>query len=151
VTFYYLCSYPLGNGSVVQKGNWGRIIKINPITPHTLPYLLRELIFEKIRLEEYPYRPSRLNSIMACANLESAKEFKSLPGRQFDIIYEVEPLDIKSKLFEADWSLILPPLNKSIAQVEQEARNYWSGFISHENKKEILIDSDIRIIKKIDI
>lgn len=151
MSFYYFCSYPLGIGSIIQKGNWGRIMSLNQINPNSSLYLLREIIFERIRLEEYPERPSRLKSIMVCSNLESAKEFKKEAGRQFDILYEVEPLNISSNSFDADWSLITSPLNKTIIQVEEEARNYWRGLILHENKKETILDSDIRILSRIEI
>jgi hypothetical protein len=125
-------------------------MRLEQINQNSSPNLLRETIFERIRLEEYPNRPSRFRSIFVCSHLESAEEFKKV-GRRFDILYEVEPSDMSSNLFEADWSLITSPLNKTIIQVEEEARKYWGGSISHDNKKETIIDSDIRILRRIEI
>jgi len=146
--FYYLCSYPLISESVIEKGNWGRIMRLNQINQNSALYLLRELVFERIRIEEFTNKPSRFKSLFLCPSIESAKEFKK--ERPFDIIYEVMPLNASANSFETDWSLITSPLNKNIVQVEEEARNYWNGLITSDNKKEVVIESDIKIIRKLE-
>lgn len=74
--YYCLCSYPPYPDSIVQKGNWGRINNIKKIDNKSLPLLLEELIFEKVRLEKYPNRPSRFNSNFLCSNSDSARNLK---------------------------------------------------------------------------
>jgi hypothetical protein len=147
--FYYLCSYPLGPESVIQKGNWGRIMRLNLINQNSALYLIRELAFERIRIEEFPDRPSRFKSVFLCPSIESVREFKK-ERPSFDIIYEIMPLDASANSFEADWSLIKNPVNKNIMQVEEEARNYWSGLITSDDKKETVIESDIKIVRKLE-
>lgn len=147
--YYYLCSYSLSPGSIVQKGNWGRIMNLEKINQNSALNLLRELIFEKVRIEEYINRPSRFGEVMfLCPNLQSAEEFKK--ESPFGILYEVEPLNTNANSFEADWSLIKNPYNKTINQVEEEAHRYWECLIISDNKKEIIIDSDIRILQKLE-
>ena len=149
MSFYYLCSYPLGPESLIQKGNWGRIMRLNLIDQNSAPYLIRELAFEKIRIEEFPDRPSRFKSVFLCPSIESTREFKKVRP-SFDIIYEVVPLDDSANSFEADWSLIKNPTNKNIPQVEEEARIYWSSSITSDDKKEIVIESDLKILRKLE-
>ena len=78
MSYFYLCSYILSPYSIVNKGNWGRIIKLEILNENSYHRLLRELIFEKVRMENYRKRPSRLKSNFVCSNLKSAKEFKKL-------------------------------------------------------------------------
>jgi len=169
---YYLCSYPLREGSVVEKGNWGRIIQKNPnfqlykgmringrfssgvifVNPQD-QYIIRELIFERVRKKEFPYAPSRLNCIFVCKTLEGAKNFKSESGRNLDLIYEVEPTDrpMSSRKLETDWSWINSIINKSLHEVEEVARKYWRGEIRDPRKRELLWDCGVRILHKVDV
>lgn len=147
MSYFYLCSYGLSPSTIIEKGNWGRIMRLNNINQNSYDYLIRELIYEKVRLENYNDKPSRFTSAFVCSNLESAREFKR--NCPFGIMYEVEPEDSESNSFETDWSLIQSTLNKNIGQVEEIAKRYWQGEITDENKKEILFYSDIRIVKRL--
>lgn len=148
---YYICSYPLTPGSIIQKGNWGRIISLRKIDPGS-GYIISELIYEQIRAENYNDKPSRLDVAFVCSNLDSAKEFKK-DRSSFtpveEIIYEVEPIYPNANSFETDWSLV-QRFNLTIGQIEEAAHKYWRAEITGDNKKEILFDSDIKIIRRIE-
>jgi hypothetical protein len=170
--YYYLCSYPLREGSIVEKGNWGRIIQKNPnfqqlsknlwinsrfsrgiifVAPQD-QYIIRELIFEGVRKNEFPDVPSRLECIFVCKTLDGAKRFKSETKRNLDLIYEVGPTDVNSRRLETDWSWINEQImNKPIHEIEGVARNYWHGVIRNPNKRELLWDCGVRILHKVDI
>lgn len=169
--YYHLCSYPLREGSIVEKGNWGRIIQKNPnfqqlsknlringrfssgvifVDPQD-QYIIRELIFEKVRKNEFLHAPSRLNCIFVCKTIDGAKSFRSESRRNFDLIYEVEPTDVNSQMLETDWSWINSIKNKTIHEVEEVARNYWRGKIRDLHKKELLWDCGVRILHKVDV
>ena len=175
--YYYLCSYPLREGSVVEKGNWGRILRKYPNSQLFEELLInsrisgdaiitgdqrtrtviidqkviRELIFERIRRIEFPKVPSRLDCLFVCKTLEGAKSFKG-EGRNFDLIYEVEPIDANSRVLETDWSWINEQImNKPVHEIEGVARNYWRGVIRNPDKRELLWDCDVRILHKVDI
>jgi len=166
--YYYLCSYPLREGSVVEKGNWGRIIQNNPnfqqlsknlrinssgvifVAPQN-QYIIRELIFERVRKNEFPDVPSRLECIFVCKTLDGAKSFKSETKRNSNLIYEVEPTDVNSRMLETDWSWINSIINKPVHEIEEAARKYWRGKIQDPDKKELLWDCGVRILHKVDV
>lgn len=173
--YYYLCSYPLREGSIVEKGNWGRILRKYPnfqlfegllmnsrfsgdaiiggVEQKVIidQKVIRELIFERVRKNEFPYAPNRLNCIFVCKTLEGAKIFKSESGRNLDLIYEVEPTDVNSRKLETDWSWIDSIINKTTHEVEEVARNYWRGEIGDPRKRELLWDCEVRILHKVDV
>jgi len=168
IKYYYLCSYPLREDSVVEKGNWGRIIQKHPnfqqlsknlwisssgvifVNPND-QYIIREFIFERVRKKEFPHAPSRLDCIFVCKTLDGAKSFKSASGRNLDLIYEVEPAVVNSRMLETDWSWINPIIDKTIHEVEEAAKNYWRGEIRDPHKRELLWDCGVRILHKVDI
>lgn len=147
--YYYACSYPLTSGSVVEKGNWGRMLRQELIGPGNAARLLREVVFEKVRLQCYPNRPSRFDCNFVCPTVESANQFVKSANRIFDLIYEVEFTDPNASQFETDWSLIKIPENLTLVQAESLAHQYWSPKNVNPMNKEILVASGIRILKRI--
>ena len=143
--YYYLCSYPLGEGSVVERGNWGRITRIHSLLRPLRLYVKLENVFEKIRLKEFPNRPSRFDCLFLCSNSSSLKKFMRI--RKLDLPYEVELTNQNAKKFETDWSLIKK--DKSIKEIEKDARKYWNPQDVEDENKEVLIESDIRIVRRI--
>ena len=171
IKYYYLCSYPLRGGSIVEKGNWGRIIQKNPnfqqlsknlrinsrfssgvifVAPQD-QYVIGEFIFERVRKNEFPDAPSRLECIFVCKTSDGAKSFRSESRRNLDLIYEVEPTDVNSRMLETDWSWINSILNKPLHEIEEAARKYWCGEIQNPDKKELLWDCGVRILHKVDV
>lgn len=173
--YYYLCSYPLREGSIVEKGNWGRILQTYPnfqlfegllmnsrfsgdaiigrVEQKVIndQRVIRELIFERVRKDEFPQAPSRLECIFVCKTLDGAKSFRSESRRNKDLIYKVEPTDVNSRMLETDWSWINSIINKPLHEIEEAARKYWYGKIQNHDKKELLWDCGVRILHKVDI
>ena len=58
-------------------------------------------------------------------------------------------MDTNANSFEAYWSLITEPYKKTINKEEDLAHKYWKGTITSDDKKEIIVDSNIRILKKL--
>lgn len=144
--YYYLCSYPLVQGSVVERGNWGRICRLESLKKGTPLSLLREYIFEVIRVQEFPNRPSRFDCSFLCSNISSLMKFLRL--RPFDLPYEVELNDQNAKKFETDWSLIRSNYNNAM-DIEKDARKFWNPQDVEDENKEALTESDIRIVRRI--
>lgn len=144
--YYYAMSYSLAPGSVIHKGNWGRICNLEPINNN--PHLRNEKIFENIRQQKYPDRPSRFKCIFLCPNENSIRNFLTLPKKWVDLLYEVKLTESNPKMFETDWSLV-PPKTATIADVEKAAHKYWAPQNVRDDQKEILVESDIRIIKQL--
>ena len=147
MVYYYACGYRLALGSVVERGNWGRICQIEPIGGNNAPRLLREAIFENVRLAKFPDRPSRLDCNFLCPNIQSLRRFMREGGRPFDLPYEVELVNPNAKTLETDWSLV--ELYPTIAATEEAAEKYWAPRNVEQDVKEVLVESDIRIIKRI--
>lgn len=145
--YYYLCSYPLEPGSVVLPGNWGRLLK-NSNCSNIALNLAKEQTFENVRLKSYPSLPSRFEAIFLCESLDGARQFRQGSNRLWsDIIYEVELLEPEKPSFRTDWTLVNVTPQDTVAQVEERARQYWSG--SSVNNPELLSLSKIRIINRV--
>lgn len=147
--YYWLCSYPLEEGSVVLPGNWGRIVNLyksdGPVLLH-----LRERIFEEVRLRSFSNLPSRMKSNFLFESLEQAKAFKNNEtGRYLDILYEVEIIDHGKPQFRGDLNVFhWPPTPFFLKEIDNMAYKYWQG--ENIQYPEILTESPIKIISKIE-
>jgi len=118
---------------------------------------VREIVFEQIRLQYYPDRPSRFDCNFLCPTLESAVCFLKESGRRRDLLYEVELTDQNASRFETNWFLIKDPSNLTLDGVEMLAHAYWSPqtvppqhrerlHMDEPEYRELLVMSDIRIV-----
>jgi len=147
MNYFYLCSYPIEAGSVILPGNWGRILQFYPlINQNNWWLLLREMVFENIRLNEFSKLPSRLNSIFLCKDYNNIVDFKNKTGRILDLIYEVELLDGKALMHKACLSVFDQEKDGDLRTLEEKARIYWSG--KDIKRLEIVTTSSIRIISQ---
>jgi hypothetical protein len=173
--YFWVCSYPLRENSIIEPRNWGRIITCYNLKNNTT-VALREYIFEKIRmndsaaeqrsifgnyflfaaerrgtnpekrLEFYQHRPSRFKSNFVCETLLDIKNFQTINQRIADIIYKVEIIE-DYPIFKADWLLgnVLDTDNLFI--VENKAHFYWRA--EDIRLAEILTLSPLRIITNV--
>lgn len=142
--YYYCCSLPLEPGSIIKPGNWGRIIKT--YTPQASPnswLLVRELIFEKVRQENFPDKPSRFDSIFLCFSENDIKEFRNSNNRFLDVIYKVELVDQNRPTHTADYTLANIQQNDNFSTFVEKAKKYWEG--EEISKAELVTTSRIRI------
>lgn len=142
--YYWSCSYPLGEGSIILPGNWGRMLQQYTLNDN-IPNLLKEQIFETERLQSHLDKPSRFKSIFLCKDRESLKAFQRT-GRRFDLSYEVSIVD-DVKLFESNWELASLQNGDTYEAIQQRAKNYWT-YDGDENI-EIVTESRIKIIRQI--
>jgi len=141
-------------GEIKPKGLWGKYILDRPLTA---TQAARELIYEQVRKENYQERPSRLNCVFMCANEESAKLFgqsqqKSMERSRgqgfFDrTLYEVEIVDKTAKKFIANWDRMAQK-QSNYACVIAYAEDYWRASDVPLQLQELVIESDIKILKK---
>ena len=144
--YFYCCSLPLQVGSIILPGNWGRIIRT--YTPQSCqhPWLLtRELVYELVRVKDFPRKPSRLECLFLCMNEADLNEFRTTYNRHLDLGYEVELVDPQSPNHIADWTLPNMQNSDNLTVTENRATLYWRG----ENivKQELLTVSPIRIMR----
>ena len=150
VNYYFLCSYPLAPDSIIQPGNWGRIMNsYNLANPNIYWLPLRELMFENIRLKEFPAKPSRFSSAFLCESVEDAKAFRQASSRFFDLLYEVSLVNPELPNHRGCLSLFDNANQGNMIDLENRARYYWAG--TNIQKPELISISPIRILRNISV
>jgi hypothetical protein len=150
VNYYFLCSYPLAPNSIIQPGNWGRILNsYNLLNPNMYWLPLRELMFENIRLKEFPAKPSRFASTFLCESIEDAIAFRNATSRYFDLLYEISLVNPELQKHRGCLSLFDNANQGNLIDLENRARNYWTG--TNIQKPELISISPIRILRNIPI
>ncbi len=140
--YFLLCSYLLAQGSIIEPGNWGRTLRLYSGDKNmnmSNPY--KEQIYEKVRQDNFPDKPSRLECLFLCETIEESKLFKERNNRIFDLIYKVRLNDESKATFRADWEKVK---FVDIDSIESIAHEYWSGV--NISRPEILTLSSVEII-----
>jgi hypothetical protein len=139
----------LGVGSIIQPGNWGRMIRL-----YTIPFTnnqvnvnaYREAILELSRQIHAPDKPSRLEAVFTCPGLAEARSFRDR-HHPFDLIYEVEPTVESPKTHVGDYALALAPSPSSEPYFQpllDGAQKYWVSLPT--DNIEVLFDCPMRVI-----
>lgn len=155
MNLFHVAPIPLGVGSVIEPGNFGRLMKTNPAGSF---FAHRESIYECIRLKESPGKPSRLDSIFLLPSERDARTYQA----QFDtrgIIYEVELLNRDARKHESLVELVVvshpntPPI--PVGHIEEFARRYWryestvAMAMPAAGTVEVIVTSPVRLIRRI--
>jgi len=101
--------------------------------------LVRELVYEGIRKEEFPEMPSRTSGIWVCSDIESLKFWRNElpPGR-------VLGLKLTGKTFRGN-NKFLGCDTYPLDQYKLNARKYWSGVKVKSYKDEILFEGEVEV------
>jgi hypothetical protein len=141
MTYFHVCPIMLDVGSIILPGNWGRVVKmynrqgINEV-------FFREYCLEKMRVSDFSDKPSRLDCVFACPDLEGAKQYKKLLNLNTSLIYEVCPTE-EHKIHFGDYAKVIPHHNV-FTECDRVFREYW---MSHEIvHKEVLIGGPIKVL-----
>ncbi len=148
MSYFWLGSYSLGNGSIIEPGTWGRIVRMSPM--HN--WALLEAVFENARLKDFPALPSRLESLFLFETEAQARQFQLQAQRPYDLVYEVELLDENAPKCVVDVALISPTANGQllpIEQLESQASVYWASSQNTCVIPEILTMSSAKIIRRL--
>ena len=135
----------LKSGDIIKKGFWGRVILDRP---KNSDHSLRELIYEEVRKEYYPEKPSRLNCVFLCPNKESAFKFGGA-NRKNHSLYAVEIIDEDAKRCTSNYDAMPNMTISSYEDVKNYAHDYWKGIDIPEDCKELLVESDVRVLQKV--
>lgn len=107
-----------------------------------------ELIFEQVRQQFYPHRPSRLQSFFATSSHESAKALPLTSPSPVTYIYEVEEGE-RGSSFMANMALLSPIGNGGLMLAR--AHSYWSGQEGDVSPFwEILIPRSVKVIRQVE-
>ncbi|WP_112964736.1 DUF2441 domain-containing protein [Agrobacterium tumefaciens] len=117
--FYHCAPIKLGVGSIIEPGNWGRIISL---VAYRHNHYHREMVFEHVRSIVKPQAPSRMDALFAFMSLEEAREYCALENLRASLIYECETIDDDAKTY-------LGPLNAFALKTNEfdMAAQYWNG------------------------
>lgn len=127
-------------GERILPGNWGRLIRANG-PRHAAFY--REYMLEKIRGDEFPDRPSRMDAAFAFVDEEFALDWARTPNI-VEYVYAVRLAKPDGVHHLADMSLI-DRLNdfRSFEGVESCARKYWRGEVVDPRQVELIVYSEL--------
>lgn len=144
-TFYYLCPYRLRLGSIVEPGNWGRILRLYTPTNPKRWLVEKENIYEEIRAAGFADRPSRLTSAFVCETLAYLRDFQTQTGREFDLPYRVELADPNPSNHRSCISLVDNQAGDTPAIWRERAERYWRG--DQIQRPEIITSSGLRLVE----
>jgi Protein of unknown function (DUF2441) len=127
--YFYCCPQRLDVGSFVDPGEWGRVLRTyDHLTfSSTWIILLREIVYELVRREQFPTKPSRRDCLLLCMSEDGVTEFRAASGRRFDYRYEVELVHPQARSHLGDWTLTSIKSTDDIAAIERSASLYWQG------------------------
>lgn len=132
-------------GEHVQPGSWGRVVQ-GAGSAHG--WFGHEMLIELIRQTEFPDAPSRLRSLMASDNADTARLWLQPPRSH---IYELEvstaPLSV-----DVGWINRLVP-NAAVHDLDgakECIRNYWSGELCPDSApRELLVEQPGLVIARL--
>ncbi|CCG42199.1 DUF2441 domain-containing protein [Magnetospirillum molischianum] len=148
-SFFHCAPIPLRAGSIIEPGNWGRIVRLYQPNFGNYAVAFREKVLEEIRLKEFPHKPSRLECCYMVPSYEIAKTYQNRADSRTLLIYEVELLYTDTPNHIGDWTYCYPVDDSYyFDEMEECARQYWRG--EGVGNTEILVNSPIRILRCVD-
>jgi hypothetical protein len=154
-TYFYQSTTPLAAGSIIQPGNWGRIIEQyqtpipNAPTFGNMNVVARELVFEAVRKAAFPGKPSRLEAAFCSPTFGDAERYRAMTDPyQFHIVYEVELCEPTRPTHIAPVAMIdFAPGTRFLSETRRRAKAYWAG--DPEGLQEAVTLSPLRIVAAI--
>lgn len=162
--YYHVSPIHLEAGSVIKKGNWGRVIRLYIGNCNGLN-LFRERIFEDVRVQHFPGKPSRLDSAYLLLDQDAAFRYLKVDNEacRTSLIYKVRIINSDAKFHLGNFNkvTVLPPLGH-FDNMGEIATNYWAGVGLYDvipvfdiatntytptTTVELLVESDIEIVE----
>jgi hypothetical protein len=154
-TYFHLCGVQLAANSVIERGNYGRMIASYGHFNNTVDQAWRvavEQTFELCRTEIAPAAPSRLKSAFVFFTSEDAIAQRERLGGLGAILYEVELTEDECLkhvgIFDLITNAYVPNGAPFLPKTEALAHSYWRGDAS--GTREVLVASDLKIIRRVE-
>lgn len=143
--YFHVAPMMLGEGSIIQPGNWGRVLRMNR-GYNVSPALFREYVLEQIRAGEFPDKPSRLNCLFLLTSLEEATLYRDTL-HQTDLVYEVAINIADTAVHFGDYNFGGQGTSVQLLEGMLElARKYWSVEPTHSI--EVLFPGSAIVLKR---
>lgn len=137
--------------STILIPNYGKTI-LDPryfrFNDYNYSQYLKEVLFDEIRAEFFPEKPSRLNSIYLVGNFQSAKEYKDKFSKKY--IYEVT-IQSSGPALRADMTWMDRCNRQSVSDVRKIIKHYFSGLETDRPFFEYLFSGKVVIKERIQI
>lgn len=149
-TFYHAAALPLGGGSIIMPGNWGRVLKTYSTDNGALNVnVCNEMFLELTRRAVAPHKPSRLECIFLTPTLEGARAYQQMHSKT-SLIYEIEPLIPDAPTHTGDYNLAIQPFRGTYVQSTfDRCQSYWVDPPTSD-ALEVLMVSPVRVIRFVD-
>lgn len=152
-TYFHSSRQQLSPNELVEPGNYGKLIfEAGENSPHWE----REQVLEKVRVEMFPNKPSRLNACFVTHDISTARFYHAHQCAEGQL-YQVNIVDRYLPWHLGDFNCVqpLPNLNKTMEQI---AEAYWSHSV-HTNIEEfpgleceeIVTSSRLEVICRMDV
>jgi len=167
--YFHIAATMLGDGAVVQPGNYGRNLKAYSVGPNgaqgNFYMLARELIFESVRKQHHPDKVSRFEACFLFESYEAVQRFGHYVNTT-GVIYEASIVNPGAKIHRGDFSMFqdhtLQQQASFVELHEVQAKDYWANtpqvrmgadgvgtLLLGPETVEILTDSPIRLERQI--
>lgn len=154
MSLYHYSAVQLQPGSVIDPGNYGRILRLYPHdgNPGNGWKLAVELAFEAVRHEVNQTLPSRLDSCFYFDGLEHAQAGLQLLGFNMNLLYEVKLVNPEAPVHRAEIALINAAYRSEAhrsfwPKVQDLAKSYWAGAVA--STPELLTTSPLKIVARV--
>lgn len=153
MTVFHFAPLRLGAGSIIQPGNWGRMLKRYHVNNNMIDWkMARELVFEQIRSASFAAKPSRLDACFALPTSDDAQKYRQHNDTNFlQVLHEVEVVDQTSPTHVAALSYTSFAGNPFLDSQRMAALSYWRSDAGDPAQgNEIVTTSALRVLKAID-
>lgn len=130
---FYLLDHVQANETWAAPPHVTRMVPISPMI---------ELIYELVRRNDFPTRPSRYASMFALETADDAIHFRSARGWQ-GRLFKVE----SASAFRADMNQLQIGASSIVALLQ--AKKYWEGAASAAPQWEFLLQGPIRVLQEV--
>lgn len=162
--YYHVSPIHLEVGSVIKKGNWGRVIRLYIGNCNGLN-LFRERVFEDVRLKNFQNKPSRLDCSFLLLNQDDAFRYLKVDNEacRTSLVYKVKVCNEAAAFHLGNFNKVtVTPPDCHFGKMDEIATNYWAGIglkditpmvnpatntFEPVTTIELLVQSDIQIVE----
>lgn len=144
-TYFHCAPITLGAGSIIEPGNWGRILNLYESTNGQINQnAVNEALLEWARKALTPTKPSRLNSIFTLPTLADAISFRNRHQRN-GVIHEVRLTDDDANRHYGDYEVAITPHQARYFKTMLDfPKRYWTDYPSANH--EILFECSAVVV-----
>lgn len=159
--YYHVTSPLLSTGSIIENGNFGRLLEKYNKEFGDISTLYREEVMESVRKDQYSHKPSRFNSVFLLDSLKNATHYRDFNARNQNI-YKVKIVESQKEIHRGFWCPPFPMGNYRQYCFEYATR-YWAGSVenviinTNANTRilvspvELIVESPIEILERLDV